>query len=254
MLATRATPEHFSARSQAVAPDAVWHEAARLIVVDRRADPPREGHVVVASGGTADIPVAEEAATCAEVMGCRSRASSTWASPGVHRAARPHRHCCARARVIIAVAGMEGALPSLVAGLVDVPVVAVPTSVGYGANFGGVAALLTMLNSCAGGIGVVNIDNGFGAGRARRAHQPAAWRRLRSTTRRRAEDVVTHAVIAYLDCSTGVSGDKFLGALLDVGDGERRRSPPSTCARSSPRSRPRRASTSSASARTASAQ
>ena len=119
--------------------------------------------------------------------------------------------------MIVAVAGMEGALPSLVAGLVDVPVIAVPTSVGYGANFGGVAALLTMLNSCAGGIGVVNIDNGFGAAvlAARINRPPRAlrrWRRGRADARR--ED---RAVIGYLDCSTGVSGDKFLGALLDVG-------------------------------------
>lgn len=161
LLATRATPEHFSATA-AVTGDAVWHEAARLIVVDRRAQPPREGHVVVASGGTADIPVAEEAATCAEVMGCRVTRLFDVGVAGVHRLLA-HADTLRSAHAIIAVAGMEGALPSLVAGLVDVPVVAVPTSVGYGANFGGVAALLTMLNSCAGGIGVVNIDNGFGA-------------------------------------------------------------------------------------------
>jgi pyridinium-3,5-biscarboxylic acid mononucleotide synthase len=173
LLATRATPEHFSA-TQAVAPDAVWHEAARLIVVDRRADPAREGHVVVASGGTADIPVAEEAATCAEVMGCRVTRLFDVGVAGLHRLLA-HTETLRSAHVIVAVAGMEGALPSLVAGLVDVPVVAVPTSVGYGANFGGVAALLTMLNSCAGGIGVVNIDNGFGAAvLATRINRPPA--------------------------------------------------------------------------------
>jgi len=161
LLATRATPEHFSAL-KGVAEDAAWHEAARLVVVDRRSEPPREGHVVVATGGTADIPVAEEAALCAEVMGCRVTRLFDVGVAGIHRLLA-HTDVLRSARAIVAVAGMEGALPSLVAGLVDVPVIAVPTSVGYGAHFGGVAPLLTMLNSCAGGIGVVNIDNGFGA-------------------------------------------------------------------------------------------
>jgi NCAIR mutase (PurE)-related protein len=161
LLATRATHEHFEAVIE-VAPDAVWHDAPHLIVVDRREDPPHEGHVVVASGGTADIPVAEEAAVCAEVMGCQVTRLFDVGVAGVHRVLA-HVDTLRTARVVVAVAGMEGALPSLVAGLVDVPVVAVPTSVGYGANFGGVSALLAMLNSCAGGIGVVNIDNGFGA-------------------------------------------------------------------------------------------
>jgi NCAIR mutase (PurE)-related protein len=173
LLATRATLEHYAA-ARAVADDAVWHEAARLIVVDRRAAPPREGHIVVATGGTADIPVAEEAATCAEIMGCRVTRLFDVGVAGIHRLLA-HTDTLRSARAIIAVAGMEGALPSLVAGLVDVPVIAVPTSVGYGANFGGVAALLTMLNSCAGGIGVVNIDNGFGAAvLATRINRPPA--------------------------------------------------------------------------------
>ena len=160
----------------------MWHEAARVIVVDRRAEPPREGHVVVATGGTADIPVAEEAAVCAEVMGCRVTRLFDVGVAGVHRLLA-HTDTLRSARAIVAVAGMEGALPSLVAGLVDVPVIAVPTSVGYGANFGGVAALLTMLNSCAGGIGVVNIDNGFGAAvLASRINRPPA--RLRRRSRR----------------------------------------------------------------------
>lgn len=161
LLATRATHEQFEALAE-VAPDAQWHESPRLIVVDRREVPPREGHVVIASGGTADIPVAEEAAVCAEVMGCRVTRLFDVGVAGVHRVLA-HTETLRTARAVVAVAGMEGALPSLVAGLVDVPVIAVPTSVGYGANFGGVSALLTMLNSCAGGIGVVNIDNGFGA-------------------------------------------------------------------------------------------
>jgi len=162
VLCTRASVEHAAAVT-GVAPDAAWHESPRIIVVDRRTAPAHEGHVVVASAGTADIPVAEEAALTAEVMGCRVTRLFDVGIAGVHRALA-HVDTLRDARVVIAVAGMEGALPSLVAGLVDVPVVAVPTSVGYGANFGGVSALLTMLNSCAGGIGVVNIDNGFGAG------------------------------------------------------------------------------------------
>jgi NCAIR mutase (PurE)-related protein len=173
VLATRASAEQLSAVLE-VASDAVWHEAARVIVVDRREAPPCEGHVVVATGGTADIPVAEEAAVCAEVMGCRVTRLFDVGVAGVHRLLA-HTDTLRSARAIVAVAGMEGALPSIVAGLVDVPVIAVPTSVGYGANFGGVAALLTMLNSCAGGIGVVNIDNGYGAAvLAARINRPPA--------------------------------------------------------------------------------
>jgi NCAIR mutase (PurE)-related protein len=173
VLATRATHEHFSAVDE-IASDAVWHASAHLIVVDRRVVPPSEGHIVVATGGTADIPVAEEAAICAEVMGCRVTRLYDVGVAGIHRLLA-HTDTLRSARAIVAVAGMEGALPSLVAGLVDVPVIAVPTSVGYGANFGGVSALLTMLNSCAGGIGVVNIDNGFGAAvLATRINRPPA--------------------------------------------------------------------------------
>ena len=173
LLATRASIEHYSAVCE-IAMDAVWHDAARVIVVDRRKAPPQEGHVVVATGGTADIPVAEEAAITAEVMGCRVTRLFDVGVAGVHRLLA-HTQTLRSARAIVAVAGMEGALPSLVAGLVDVPVIAVPTSVGYGANFGGVSALLTMLNSCAGGIGVVNIDNGFGAAvLATRINRPPA--------------------------------------------------------------------------------
>lgn len=172
LLATRASAEQFQAVARRI-DDARWLEIPRLIVVDRREDPPSEGHVVVASGGTADIPVAEEAAACAEIMGCKVTRLFDVGVAGVHRVLA-HSDTLRSARAVIAVAGMEGALPSLVAGLVDVPVVAVPTSVGYGANFGGVSALLTMLNSCAGGIGVVNIDNGFGAAViATRINRPA---------------------------------------------------------------------------------
>ena len=121
------------------------------------------GNIVIVTAGTSDIPVAEEAAVTAEVFGNRVIRIFDAGVAGIHRLFR-HRTKLEAARVIIVVAGMEGALPSVVGGLVDVPVIAVPTSVGYGASFGGVAALLSMLNSCASGVTVVNIDNGFGAG------------------------------------------------------------------------------------------
>ncbi len=172
VLATRADQRHADALMAAI-PDAVYHELSRLLLVDRRTDPPCDGHVVVASAGTADLPVAEEAAVTAEVMGCAVTRLYDVGVAGVHRALA-HIDTLRDARAVIVVAGMEGALPSLVAGLVSVPVVAVPTSVGYGANLAGFSALLTMLNSCAGGIGVVNIDNGFGAGvLASRINRPA---------------------------------------------------------------------------------
>lgn len=172
VLGTRADAAHAEALL-ASCPDARFLETPRLLVVDRRESPPAEGHVVVASAGTADLPVAEEAAISAEVMGCRVTRLYDVGVAGVHRALA-HLDTLRDARAVIAVAGMEGALPSLLAGLVDVPVIAVPTSVGYGASFGGVSALLTMLNSCAGGIGVVNIDNGFGAAViASRINRPA---------------------------------------------------------------------------------
>jgi len=161
MLGTRASAAHFQAVAQ-IAMDARYFEDPQIILVDRRAEKPSLGHVVVASAGTADIRVAEEAAVCAEVMGDRVTRLFDVGVAGIHRLLAV-RDVLTDANVIIAVAGMEGALPSLVAGLVKVPVIAVPTSIGYGAHFGGVAPLLTMLNSCAPGIGVVNIDNGYGA-------------------------------------------------------------------------------------------
>jgi NCAIR mutase (PurE)-related protein len=137
------------------------HADARLVVVKPR---PTEGVglVVVVSAGTSDIPVAEEAAVTAETMGNRVERLHDCGVAGLHRLV-PHIDLLAEANAVIAVAGMEGALPSVIGGLVDRPVIAVPTSVGYGASFGGVAALLAMLNSCAPGISVVNIDNGYGA-------------------------------------------------------------------------------------------
>lgn len=144
-------------------PTAVFHAVPRLVVVPAGRPPrPRPG-ILVLSAGTSDLPVAEEAAVTAEVLGNRVERAYDVGVAGLHRLLA-RKVALARARVIVAVAGMEGALPSVVAGLTDCPVIAVPTSTGYGAGAGGQAALLAMLNSCAGGIGVVNIDNGFGAG------------------------------------------------------------------------------------------
>ncbi len=143
-------------------PQAEYHAAARAITIRGHA-PPGKGTIVVASAGTSDLPVAEEAVVTAELMGnCVERLYDVGIA-GIHRVLS-ERSRLAAARVIIVVAGMEGALPSVVAGMVDVPVIAVPTSIGYGASFGGIAALLGMLNSCANGVSVVNIDNGYGAG------------------------------------------------------------------------------------------
>jgi NCAIR mutase (PurE)-related protein len=160
LLATRTNATAF-AEVQQVVPDARFHEQARII--ERRGHTPRgRGVVLVAAAGTSDIPVAEEAAVTAEVMGNDVDRLYDVGVAGLHRLLS-ERARLQTARVIIVVAGMEGALPSVVGGLVQVPVVAVPTSVGYGTSFGGITALLAMLNSCATGIAVVNIDNGFGA-------------------------------------------------------------------------------------------
>ena len=162
LLVTRATREAYEA-VRAVAPDATYHDLARVITLRQQDIAPGKGTIVVAAAGTADLPVAEEAAITAELMGnCVERLYDVGVA-GLHRLLGEHERLSA-ARVIVVVAGMEGALPSVVSGLVHVPVIAVPTSVGYGASFGGVAALLGMLNSCASGVSVVNIDNGFGAG------------------------------------------------------------------------------------------
>jgi pyridinium-3,5-biscarboxylic acid mononucleotide synthase len=141
---------------------AVYHDTARVITLRQQDVPPGRGVVVIAAAGTSDLPVAEEAAVTAEVMGNTVDRLYDVGVAGLHRLLA-EQHRLAAARVVIAVAGMEGALPSVVGGLVAVPVVAVPTSVGYGASFGGLTALLAMLNSCATGVAVVNIDNGFGA-------------------------------------------------------------------------------------------
>jgi NCAIR mutase (PurE)-related protein len=161
LLVTRTTAEAHRAVAGRV-PGAVFHDTARTITV-RVTDPnPGKGTVAIAAAGTADLPVAEEAAICAEMMGNPVDRLYDVGVAGLHRVLAVHDRLTA-ARVVIVVAGMEGALPSVVGGLVDVPVIAVPTSVGYGASFGGITALLAMLNSCASGVSVVNIDNGFGA-------------------------------------------------------------------------------------------
>lgn len=160
LLVTRTDAEAHRA-VKAVVPDACFHEQARII--ERRADIPRgKGTVLVTAAGTSDIPVAEEAAVSAEVMGNDVDRLYDVGVAGLHRLLAESSRLHA-ARVIIVIAGMEGALPSVVGGLVRVPVLAVPTSVGYGASFGGITPLLAMLNSCATGVAVLNIDNGFGA-------------------------------------------------------------------------------------------
>jgi len=161
ILATRATREVYEEVTAKI-PDAEYHELARAVVV-RRGEQEKRGHILVLSAGTSDLPVAEEAVITAEVMGNRVERLYDTGVAGIHRLLSQKDKLFA-ARVLIVVAGMEGALASVVGGLVDKPVIAVPTSIGYGANFGGLAALLSMLNSCASGVGVVNIDNGFGAG------------------------------------------------------------------------------------------
>jgi pyridinium-3,5-biscarboxylic acid mononucleotide synthase len=162
VLATRVTPEMYAAVRDEL-PEATYNPAARILLLDRDPDRPKVPGVLVATGGTADIPVAEEAALTAELMDNAVVRLYDVGVAGLHRLLS-QADALQKARVIVVVAGMEGALPSVVAGLVAVPVVAVPTSVGYGASFNGLAALLSMLNSCANGISVVNIDNGFGAG------------------------------------------------------------------------------------------
>ena len=161
LLVTRASSDAFAA-VRAVAPGAVYHEDARLITLKQGEIPVGRGIVLIACAGTSDLPVAEEAAVSAELMGNSIERLYDVGVAGIHRLLREQSRL-ESARVVIVVAGMEGALPSVVAGLIRAPVIAVPTSVGYGASFGGIAALLGMLNSCANGVAVVNIDNGFGA-------------------------------------------------------------------------------------------
>ncbi len=180
LLATRASAQAYRA-IKSVAKDAVYHPRARIVTVSRDkkresstlpAGPPageagrhgkKNGFILIITAGTADMPVAEEARLTAQTMGQEIKTLADVGIAGLHRLLA-HTDLIQQARVIIVVAGMEGALPNLIGGLVDKPVIAVPTSIGYGASFKGIAALLTMLNSCAAGVSVVNIDNGFGAG------------------------------------------------------------------------------------------
>ncbi len=161
VMATRAEPSVAQALRR-LDRRAVYHDRARVVTI-QNATRNLAGDVLVITAGTADIPVAEEARVTAEVMGSYVETIYDVGVAGLHRVLDRHDRLL-RARVIIVVAGMDGVLPSVVGGLVDRPVIAVPTSRGYGASFGGIAALLTMLNSCAAGVGVMNIDNGFGAG------------------------------------------------------------------------------------------
>lgn len=162
VLVTRVTPEMNEAVSP-LFPDIVYHPLARVLVLDRSSERILKPGVLVATAGTADVPVAEEAAITASLMGSQVERIFDVGVAGIHRLLNQVNRLH-QARVIVVVAGMDGALPSVVGGLVSAPVIAVPTSVGYGASFNGLAALLTMLNSCATGVAVVNIDNGFGAG------------------------------------------------------------------------------------------
>lgn len=160
-LATRATRE-VATIIRRLDRRAAYHEAARIVAIRDPKRTPR-GHVLVITAGTSDVPVAEEARVTAEVMGSHVETLYDVGVAGIHRLLE-RQHRLIEAKVAVVVAGMDGVLPSVVGGLVDYPVIAVPTSRGYGASFGGLAALLTMLNSCAAGVGVMNIDNGFGAG------------------------------------------------------------------------------------------
>ncbi len=176
VLATRASTEVYRAVA-AAHPKAQFHEITATITLRQRKVVPSPGTIAIVSAGTSDLPVAEEARITAEMMDQTTATFYDVGVAGIHRLLA-HSTALQAASVVVVVAGMEGALPSVVGGLVDCPVIAVPTSVGYGASFGGVAALLAMLNSCAAGVTVVNIDNGFGAGFAaalvNRRRQPAA--------------------------------------------------------------------------------
>ncbi len=162
VLATRVSQEMYLQIRDRL-PDAIYHPAAHVLYIDRNVEREKQAGILILSAGTSDIPIAEEAAITAELMGNKVERVYDVGVSGLHRLLDrlPNLQ---KAHVIVVVAGMEGALPSVVGGLVEVPIVAVPTSIGYGASFQGLAALLGMLNSCANGVAVVNIDNGFGAG------------------------------------------------------------------------------------------
>lgn len=162
ILGTRATEEMYEAVNN-ICPDAVYNRLAKTITISKKEVNKPDTYIAVVTAGTSDIPVAEEASVTAELLGNKVERVFDVGVAGIHRLFN-RLYVIKGARVVIVIAGMEGALASVVGGLVDKPVIAVPTSVGYGANFGGLSALLCMLNSCSSGISVVNIDNGFGAG------------------------------------------------------------------------------------------
>jgi len=162
ILATRASQEMYDTVRK-ICPEAIYHPLAKTITIKKKDLAVPDTYIAVVTAGTSDLPVAEEAAVTAELFGNRVERIIDVGVAGIHRLFH-NLDGIRRAKVVIAVAGMEGALPSIIGGLVDKPVIAVPTSVGYGASFNGLSALLTMLNSCASGVCVVNIDNGFGAG------------------------------------------------------------------------------------------
>lgn len=162
LLGTRASMDHYAA-AHACVPALQYHELARCIWMDREPERTRHTGVVIVAAGTSDMPVMEEAAITLDLMGHAPQCITDVGVAGIHRLT-PHVPALQTANVVVVVAGMEGALASVVGGLTSAPVIAVPTSVGYGASFGGLAALLAMLNSCASGVAVVNIDNGYGAG------------------------------------------------------------------------------------------
>jgi hypothetical protein len=161
LLATRASPAHYQTARQRL-PDLRYHELARCLWLDREPERPRHAGVVLVAAGTSDLPVLEEASLTLELMGHQPQRIVDVGVAGLHRLF-PHLSALQNANVVVVFAGMEGALASVVGGLTSAPVIATPTSVGYGASFGGLAALLAMLNSCASGVAVVNIDNGYGA-------------------------------------------------------------------------------------------
>lgn len=161
IMATRATPENYEVVKKLM-PDSEYYDDARIILVRKNIEPDTDGRVAVITAGTADIPVAEEAALTAEILGNTVDRIYDVGVAGIHRLFG-RLDVIQSADVVIVIAGMEGALASVVGGLVKAPVIAVPTSIGYGANLQGLSALLSMLNSCANGVGVVNIDNGYGA-------------------------------------------------------------------------------------------
>jgi len=176
LLVTRVDASSYAALKERI-PDAVYHSAARAISVNRRREPLLTG-VAVVCAGTSDLPVAEEAAVTAELVGSRAERIYDVGVAGLHRLL-DHLAVLQESKVVVAVAGMEGALPSVVAGLVAAPVIAVPTSMGYGASFQGLTPLLAMLNSCVPGVAVVNIDNGFGAGYLAAMINRLAWQERR---------------------------------------------------------------------------